>query len=189
VEEKHDEPSYQNIPFGVDGKYGTSNVRNKINAWFTGAAAATAENLSDNARLRQFTVKNNATQDLGTGPASASGRTDGLSKPVNVPDPTGLDVAFALSYGEAASFISTSSTLGGATEDSAEAAAANFAKLQTNDGSNPNYDKFWLRSPGTDATDESVLSYNGRVFQAPVDGSAGGGLIYPALWVRTAIFD
>jgi hypothetical protein len=35
----------------------------------------------------------------------------------------------------------------------------------------------------------AILDYDGKVFQAAIDGSSGGyGLLYPALWVDDAIF-
>ncbi len=140
--------------------------------------------------MRRHTVKNTAAAALGTGTAGRAGKTDSFSKPIEEPDSTGLDVAFALSYSEAANFISKEYAWGGgATEPSGTIASENFAKMQI-PGDDYKYDKLWLRSPGTDSAMASTLGSKGRVFQAGIDGTIGGnGLIYPALWVDMAIFE
>ncbi len=100
------------------------------------------------AQLRRFTVKNTALEEIGTGAASEEGAADGLSNPIEEYDSRGEDVAFALSYGEAANFVSKSYTWGGGgSHNSGSAAAANFEKIQI-PGDSVSFNKIWLRSPG-----------------------------------------
>jgi hypothetical protein len=149
-----------------------------------------AGSLIETANLRAYTVKNNATNMLGTGPKSASGLTDSFSKPIAEFDSRGSDVAFALSYGEAAGFSSKSYQWGGGTADqNNEAAVNNFAEL-TIPENGEGYDNMWLRSPGGSDNTASALFANGRVFQTFIDGTNSEyGLVYPALWVDQGIFN
>ncbi|MDR1735889.1 MAG: hypothetical protein LBR85_03350 [Oscillospiraceae bacterium] len=180
-----DNPDYQATAFGTSNAYGGSAVRNKINDWFTGAASVDADNLAADANLRKFTMKSNAAVQTGTGTAGPGGKGDSFSKPVAQGAPSGLDVAFALSYSEAANFISDEYGWGGDNFTPSDTPAqSNFAKLQLPEGS-----QFWLRSPGSDSDMAASLSQSGRVFQSAVDGSNGGlGLLYPALWVDSSVF-
>jgi len=189
---RYGDPAWQYTYFGPNTKYNGSEVQNKINSWFAGTAAAAADNLSANARMRNYTVKNTALNEIGSGTIPA-GINDGFSKPVNEPDRAGLNVAFALSYGEAANFISQSySWDGGQSAASNGIAKSNFAKLRIPSGSKA-YDSFWLRSPGNQTVSPftaSELDSTGRVFQKYIDGFGGEyGLVYPAVWVQTTIFD
>ncbi len=184
-----DNPVFQYSNFGSNGDYFGSTVRARINDWFRGEADGDADNLPENARLRSFTVTNDALNALGTGAANSSGKDDGFSKPYADRDSKGLDVAFALSYGEAVGFVSKTYAWGGGAEgNSVQEAAANFGSLQM-PGGDPRYNQLWLRSPGTAESMASSLSTSGRVFQTPVNDTREYGLIYPALWVYSDIFN
>ncbi|MDR1706288.1 MAG: hypothetical protein LBS19_16635 [Clostridiales bacterium] len=184
-------PSYQFTAFGTTNNYNTSNVRRKINDWFMGTADASAEVLPENARLRSFTVRSDAPAALGTGAASAAGKDDGFSKPSAIKDPRGSDVAFALSYGEAASFASKAYAWGGGadSQNSVQAAADNFAKLGIPTDDTNKYNRLWLRSPGSTSDMASSLSQSGLVFQTPANDTEQCGLLYPALWVQSDVFN
>jgi hypothetical protein len=177
-------PDYQAGVFGTDNSYDNSRTRQKINDWFMGSASA--DKLPANANLRSFAVKSDALTKTGVGTAGPGGKDDSFSKPTDSVDPAGQDVAFALSYGEAANFISNQYGWGGDNvSDSTQAAQSNFAKLSIPEGN-----QLWLRSPGTTSDMVSSLSASGKVFQAGVDGTTGGnGLLYPALWADSDIFD
>ncbi|MCL2487637.1 MAG: FIVAR domain-containing protein [Oscillospiraceae bacterium] len=186
------DPAWQQTSYGSTKNYNTSTARDKINEWFRGTAASAADNLGANANLRNHTVKNNAANTLGSGTVP-SGYNDGFSKPIAEPDRTGLDVAFALSYGEAANYISKRYDWdGGASAESSQLAKNNFAKIVIPAG-DKTHDSLWLRSPGNQTRSPFTaceLDYTGRVFQKYIDGFNGEyGLIYPALWVNSAIFD
>jgi hypothetical protein len=183
--DQRENPDYQATIFGTANGYGDSAVRKKINDWFTGAAKEDADNLAADANLRKFTVKSDAAAQTGTGTAGTDGKTDSFSKPSGEAASSGLDVAFALSYSEAANFVSDEYGWGGDNFLPSEAPAqSNFAKLTMPAGS-----QLWLRSPGSTPDMASSLSQSGKVFQAAVDGSNGGsGLLYPALWVDSAAF-
>ncbi|MDR1664424.1 MAG: hypothetical protein LBR83_05835, partial [Clostridiales bacterium] len=149
------DPALQYTEYGATNDYGSSAVRQKINQWFTGETPLT--------NLRAYTVKNNAAAMLGAGTKNASGLTDSFSKPSAEFDSRGTDVAFALSYGEAANFLSKSYQWGGGTANqNNEAAVNNFAKLSIpEDGEG--YDTMWLRSPGGSDNTASALFASGRV--------------------------
>jgi hypothetical protein len=187
------ESEWQYCNFGTTNSYKDSIVRNKINDWFKGVAQNAADNLPANAPLRDFTVKNTALEAIGTGTVGTLGINDGFSKPIAEPDRTGLDIAFALSYGEAANFISKSYSWGGGqSAESPALAQINFDKIII-PTENKSYDKVWLRSPGhtIDKTPTaSELNFDGKVFETYVDGTNGEHcLIYPALWVDSRIFN
>jgi len=189
-----DDPNWQYTSFGSTLNYMTAanSIRMKLNAWFNGTAQGEAEKLPANARMRNFTVQTNISQALGTSswPASVN---DGFSKPTRTLLPTGDDIAFALSYGEAASFVSLLHFLRGvyiANQPSSNMAQANYAKITI--PTSHAYYGMWLRSPGDLPNTAAFLSNNlsqavpGRVFQ---DTLTGRGLLYPAVWVDEYIFD
>ena len=164
-------------------------VRNGINDWFNGRAGGTADNLAANARLRSYTVQSNAVSVIGTGSTTAS-LTNGFSQPSTVAMSTGNDVAFALSFGEAATFLSKYYFVRSALTQSSNAiAATNYDKITI-----PQVNLYcygmWLRSPGDISNTASAIDYIGRVFQMRVDpaGNSERGLVYPALWVNSNIF-
>ncbi|MCL1903714.1 MAG: hypothetical protein FWF94_04785 [Oscillospiraceae bacterium] len=183
----NDIPSWQHTPFGSTNVYSSSKVRTEINNWFQGTNTGDADNLADDAKLRNFTVKNTALAEIGSGPVSA-GFNDGFSKPIEESDRTGLDVAFALSYGEAANYISEIYALGGGTpENSSQIAQDNFKRIEI-----PKGFFCWLRSPGISSDTASSLEFYGRVFHASIhdsDEDSEHGLVYPALWVDSRIFN
>ena len=97
--------SWQTILFGTNTTYTTSNVYAKINAWFSGTNSKYGDNLGANARLRKFTVENNAKTVPGTA-SDTEGVTNGFSNPTDTKRATGKDIAFALSFSEVVNFVS-----------------------------------------------------------------------------------
>jgi hypothetical protein len=171
-----------------------------INNWFNGRAKASGlvDNLSPFARLRQYTVLSNAIVTLGTSCTDAS-LINGLSLPTIYQVGVGEDVAFALSYGEAANFVSGSHFMRGkgySNHFSNAFARANWAKiiLPINISG---YDShcMWLRSPG-DVSGTAAVTHTyhkitdelwGRTFQEYTNASHC--YVFPALWVHQDIFD
>lgn len=179
------DPFWQRVIFGTNNNYATSYLRNKINEWFRGIAPAAADNLPADAVLRDYTVQNTALAAIGSGPVPA-GINDGISKPIDQHDGVGYDVAFALSYGEAANFISLEYAWdGGVNTPSNSIAQSNFAKI-TIPSDVAGYDGIWLRSPGNNSNYASNLWKTGRVFQMGINDLS---LVYPALWVYSNIFE
>jgi len=121
--------------------------------------------------------------------ATAASMSDGFSKPTNIKLPSGKDIAFALSYSETASFCSSVHDVrGGPPEyvDSSAIAKANAGKLDIPLNYGP-----WLRTMG-DLPNEAGILHNQspcgpRAFQQ--QDSNKFGLVYPALWVDSSIFD
>jgi len=190
---RHDhygDPFWQYTAFGSSNKYVGSTVQAKINNWFNGTnLSGTMDKLSANAALRDFTVKNTALGELGSGPVtSGAGIDDGFSAPLAEAASTGDNIAFALSYGEAVNFVSESYMWGGTMNtESTVVAKANFAKIAIPTGGTQ-YNSLWLRSPGNNASTASILSTDGRVFPQYIDNS-GCALVYPALWVKSSMFN
>jgi len=134
--------------YGNNYKYVGSYVQTIINEWFTGSS--TAQILPANANLRNYTVKNNITQTIGTCCDLAKSKTDGLSKPIAEPDRTGLNVAFALSFSEAYNYVSNTGffrNITPAMQESPAVAKANYALLKKYTASDRVY-AIWLRSLG-----------------------------------------
>jgi len=185
----YNDPAWQNTNYGTTNIYRDSRVRLSINAWWNGTAAGIADNLSNNARLRQFTMQNNAVNVLGTWDSETGGLENGFRKPSHTSIPSGSeDVAFALSFTEAANFISkrysTNST--GSTQNSNPIAVKNFEKLII-----PKDKPYglWLRSPGSSSSTAGVVENTGNAFQFHLSSTIEQGLVYPALWVKTSIFN
>jgi len=120
------------------------------------------------------------------------GLTDGFSKPTANYIPSGYDVAFALSYGEAVNFCSKTyfiRNMNPSYQTSSAIADKNYGKISI-----PSTSRFgmWLRSPGDLSYTAGILSgipNSGRVFQFHLDPNSGEyGLVYPALWVHQDIF-
>jgi len=190
------DPAWQHTSFGSSTHYMTAqnSIRWKINDWFNGTAPGEAESLPVNARLRNFTAQSNAGQVLGSSTWSPA-LNDGFSRPTHVLVGTGNDVAFALSYGEAANFVSLLHFLRGmyiANQPSSDIAVANYAKISI--PTSFAYYGMWLRSPGDLPQTAAFLSSSfsqvvpGRVFQSYINTSDVRGLLYPALWVDEYIF-
>ncbi|MCL1816262.1 MAG: hypothetical protein FWG43_01490 [Clostridiales bacterium] len=174
---------FQNMYFGSTSGYMASTVRTKLNDWFNNRSAV--ESLSASARLRQFTVVNNATSVLGSGSSDSGGLTNGFSKPTATQAGTGDDIAFVLSFGEAANFISKmyNVTAGGGNDPSSALAIANFNKLKAYTPE----EYIWLRSAATNGITATELHHQlGRAFQILLDTHTA--LVYPALWVHSAVF-
>jgi|GEM_PF-1115338 len=187
-------PAWQYTGFGTTNRYMTAqnSVRWKLNDWFNGTAQGEAEKLPANARMRDFVVQTNLSQAIGTSAWSPS-LHDGFTKPTPFQVGIGDDIAFALSYGEAANFLSLLHFLRGmyiANQPSSDIAQANFAKISI-PVSNP-YTGMWLRSPGDVANTAAFMSSHanamghGRVFQEFITDVRG--LLYPAVWVDEEIF-
>jgi len=174
-------------------------VRRWINEWFNGTSAV--ENLANNARLRQYTMQNNAISTPGTSSTSA-GLSNGFSKPTNTYAPTGTDVSFILSFGEAANFISEYRFVRDripSTEQSPYVAARNWAKIYIPMYTTSDFSTCcgaWLRSPGDLAGTMGALANDyppsrGRAFQLYIDHALTRetGYVYPALWVEQGVFN
>ncbi|MDR0797674.1 MAG: InlB B-repeat-containing protein, partial [Nitrososphaerota archaeon] len=188
---RYGDPTWQYVPYGSSNTYTSSNVRNNINAWFNGVAMGAADNLSTNARLRNYTVQSNALSVLGTSCNPAMSLNDGFSQPSSYQVGKGNDVAFVLSYSEAATFLSKTHDLRKSNpqmQPSNTNAAANYAKIAI-----PQLYCYgmWLRSPGDVSGTMGALTYTGRVFQqyASPGSIQEYGLVYPALWVSSSIFE
>jgi len=193
----YDNPDWQISKF-QSAVYKGSIPNNHINAWFNGNSSGEADKLADNARVRDFTVQSTAIHTPGTA-TSVGSLTNGFSKPTTYKSGIGNDVAFILSYGEAANFISNTyfQRINPANAESSPAAKANYAKIKIPDWKTVYY-FMWLRSVGDvqSSTLKSMGSLEGssrgsiitgRTFQEDITQS--GGLLYPALWVEQAIFD
>jgi len=206
ISQNADVPDWQYTPFGADTNYNSSSctLRSRLNNWFNGVAPGTGvNNLASNARMRNYTMSNNATSNLGTA-TSAGSQNTGFSRPtINSYARTGNDVTFALSFGEAANFISNSCFLRGplGRVPSNEIAQANMAKIYIPDlaptGTTiATATGAWLRSPGdvnnTVGALGSIPSDWGRAFQINIQFILGtveeAGFAYPALWVEQGVF-
>jgi hypothetical protein len=159
--------------------YVGSVIQGNVNAWFTNSGS---NGLANDARLRRFTVENNATAKLGV--YQSLDAAEGFSAPTSTVNGNADNVAFLLSFQEAASFVSWSWYSGSApSTTSAAQAIANWQKLNHNNDSN-NQNRTWLRTAASDGA--SQLSFQGEVGSSPVNTSFG---MRPALWVKTAVFD
>ncbi|MDR0493264.1 MAG: hypothetical protein LBH74_06480, partial [Nitrososphaerota archaeon] len=163
-------------------------VRNSINDWFNGNASVSVDNLPVNARLHSYTVQNNATSSLGSCNADVA-MFDSFSQPTSNRTGIGDDVAFALSFSESANFLSKTYNNSTGDQNSFFIAITSYNKLALHQlyayG-------MWLRSPGDSSETAGYLDSTGRVFQNDTDSDSGSsdyGLIYPALWVHSSIFE
>ena len=228
-----DDPSWQfNNGFGIDpdatNVYMESGVRMRINMWFNVsnysdgfAYTSPGENypvhvgeqdkLPYNARLRDYAVQGTTKYYVGSG-CVLQGMTDGLSRPTNYQCGIGNDVAFTLSFGEAASFLSLRHFLRDRTVNvggkevpeqetaSSDIAIANYNKLNLT-SMLPNRWGMWLRSPGEAKGYATNLDFApqspsqggpsmGRAFQAVANRPdyTFRGLSYPAMWVYPGVF-
>jgi hypothetical protein len=157
-------------------------VRSNVNAWFNGVAFGEVDSLPLGARLRGFTMRSDAVEVVGSCGVEVS-LFDGFSKP-SVLAGVGDDVAFVLSFGEAASFMSGSffdRNVG--FRSSSFVTAANYAKFSVPFVGGCGV---WLRSPGDLGSVVGCLGSGGRVFQSSTGGS---GFVYPAVWVHSSIFE
>ena len=199
---KFNEPEWQTPNFYTTS-YLTCYPRNAINNWFNSLVPNSVKQgidylpdfLPADARLRNYTMQHNAMGMLGTR-YTATTPYDGLSLPTQYQVGSGLDIAFALSYSEAANYLSITRTWKGITNAeyySPWQAAINFQKINFPVKAGWNF-AMWLRSPGSIATTASALLKDGYVHeldtvQKPLGASFGYGLCYPALWVGSGIFE
>lgn len=189
----YNDPGYQYLNYGTTNAYANSGVRNAINAWFAGTASGSyVDNLSGTARLRNYTVKNDAKTVLGTDNSASGGLNNGFSKPTALKLPSGDDVAFALSNCEFANFSSReyTSTTGGGVGESSQQAINNFGRLSI---PTTYIYGMWGRTPGSslDVVTAGALDAGGRAFRFNVSSAVNSerGLVYPAVWVDSAIFN
>lgn len=196
---RYGDPSWQYAPYAYSGsssEYSTSRPRGIINEWFNGGGYDAADRLPADARMRNFTVANNAFTVRGTAGGQAS-LTNGFSRPTTNYVRSGSDVAFALSYSEVANFFSKQYDVRGANpqvQTSSATAQANFNKIKMPDALyNTIFYTMFLRSPGDSLTTSTAggLISSGRVFQIMTDpnNTSERGLMYPALWVDSDIFE
>ena len=198
------QPDWQYANYGTSDTYKTptsSGVRNAINKWFKGTATNNADKLPLDARLRNYTMSNNASDLPGTANEAAS-LTNGFSKPNTYQDGMNDDIAFALSASEAIKFCSKMYRINSNfANNSVAPAPAKFNKLviPANGTYNGSYYSFgvWLRSAGTlkdgQKTGGIINGSDGDVFQFHLNhgtpsGNTESGLVYPALWVKSTIF-
>ncbi|MCL1803897.1 MAG: hypothetical protein FWG30_09765 [Eubacteriaceae bacterium] len=189
-------PAYQFAPFGVNNNYEDSSVRSYINRWFN-YQDGFPDFLSPFARIRDYTYENDALGVLGTGNSGNGGLANGYSKPTGSQYGDGIaDIAFALSFTEAANFMSyqyATSSAGGAAP-STPGAAANFSAFQSGGKGIPIADTYgmWLRNPGSNVgtiQTAGSLENNGRAFQANISPVGEKPLVFPALWVNADIYN
>jgi uncharacterized repeat protein (TIGR02543 family) len=165
--------------------YSISLVRDLVNNWFKNT-------LGSQARLRNFTVKSNALQDLG-----AFGNISyGISKPTTTAARTGDDVAFLLSFAEAAQYCSLQYAINTTNVAGSSAIAKNNFNMLTRPGSGVMKDFWWLRTAGHSATSvknaSSVGTHGGMLSDGTVYASSSQAAypyVRPALWVGSGIFD
>jgi len=198
------QPDWQHVNYGTSDTYKTptsSGVRNAINKWFKGTATNYADKLPLDARLRNYTMSNNASDLPGTANEGSS-LTNAFSKPTTYQDGMNDDIAFALSASEAIKFCSKQYRINSnKAGDSSAQAQAKFNKLNipANGTYNGSYYSFgvWLRSKGTlmdgGKTGGIINGNDGDVFQFHLNhgtptGNTESGLLYPALWVKSTIF-
>jgi uncharacterized repeat protein (TIGR02543 family) len=174
-----------------DNQYTFSTVRRDINNWYN-------YTLSSSAGLRNFAVTNNAMSHWGT---YGTTYVDGISQPLGAAAPNGDDIAFALSFCEAAFFCSTqyiSDWTTGTLVSSPKLASNNYLKLlpkYVNGGATPAY---WLRTPGTSYTLACCVAFQGQPSGTPIEVVMGRtnqnnitgvfGHYRPAMWVGSGIF-
>jgi hypothetical protein len=162
-------------------------VRGCVNAWFNGVASGEVDNLPVGARLRGFTMRSDAVEVVGSCGVEVS-LFDGFSRP-SVLAGVGDDVAFVLSFGEAANFLSLSFFDGNVGfRGSGFGACVGYAKLSVPFVGGCG---MWLRSPGDLGSVVGCLNSAGSVYQyfSGPHGEGEGGLVYPALWVHSSIFE
>ena len=155
------------IPYGLLDTSDPDNLRSKMNYWYDNA-------LDSDARMRSFTVGHDALTKVGTW--GDVDDPDGFSEPTGVA--VSSDVAFPLSYQEAANYLSyryytTSYQISSAT------AFENWQKLEYRDITTG------LRSPGSNPALAANLNTTGSVSNNNTHASY---VLRPAVWVHSSIF-
>ena len=188
--------------------YTRDNVSHDINCWFNFLEVKPSEDgintfydvLPANARLREYTVQHNALHTLGTRYTSTT-LYDGLSTPTGYQVGIGDNIAFCLSFSEAANYLCLTRNFPGATEVTTippPEAISNFNKIHIPKSNEGYYFAMWLRTPGShEKTECALLDYgytheldvlNTPAGNLPDNHAFGYGLIYPAVWVGEGIF-
>ena len=170
--------------------YADSIARKEVNNWYK-------NKLSSSSRLRSFAVMNNVMAHLGS---YGTFFVDGISQPIlTSQEPKGDDIAFLLSFCEAAFYCSTQYHLDwGVTtlKSSSKEAYNNYYKLLPRDAGIDISPAYWLRSPSKVYYAAGCVAYqggqpydltNGRVMSHTVIGTYGH--YRPALWVDSDIFE
>jgi len=194
----YNNPMYQSVPYGATVGYRSSSLRTTLNNWFNNRGGY-QDSLPPTARIRNYTVANSALGVLGTSCADISLR-DGFSSPSEFKAGFGDDIAFALSFTESAQFISNSQFMRGpvAHVESNPIAKMNYTRIRIPFWQQPNeYFGMWLRSPGDTPGQAAALCsgtyashpYDGKASQMGVSVSNHHGMLYPALWVDSSIFE
>jgi len=176
-------------PSVVGNDYGSPNnfLRQELNKWFNMATNGNADGrqvLAKDARLRNYTVQNNAYNTLGSSCTYPASLTEGFSRPTAYQSGEGNDIAFVLSWSEAASFCSISSRyrdIGTPVINSDPIAAANYGKLS-------NLYNIYLRSAG-ETSDMMATLFGGGIDTYGQVFQSDKAYIHPALWVHESIFD
>ncbi|MDR0471267.1 MAG: DUF6273 domain-containing protein, partial [Nitrososphaerota archaeon] len=162
--------------------YRISAIRNSVNNWFKNT-------LSGTARLRNFTVANDATTAIKLGGFPGAPVSSLASSPSSTMVANDDDVAFLLNFHEAALFCSEQYSTGPTTwAASSSTAQANYRQLDPGALT----DFWWLRTRGsTGNTACSVGSHSTAMHGTVYQSSLGSGYSYvrPALWVKSSIFD
>ena len=190
--------AYYAVPAKANVPYVSSALRDVVNGWFNPHTPFDNKKLPAKARIREFTVKNDATMKAG----AYNNINSGFSKPIPFYDDEGVDVAFVLSFGESVNYCSKEYL---PSNTSPAPAPANFNKINTN--SIPGYNQnpqgaYWLRTLGSINDTQSspqqgttcVTLSNGLNHEMKSTGHGGAGvpdccLVYPAVWVHESIFD
>ena len=194
----YNDPNWNWMPFcttpgNMPISYERSYVRNNINDWFNGTNQV--ENLDKHARLRDYAMQSNAFFAQGTVNDPKKSLYDGLSLPTKYQVGVGNDIAFALSFSEAAQYCSQQSYLGGpAYKESHEYAKKNYKKINI---PNKMQHFMWLRTIGGCYNGYAGALYNeyypqsaGAVNQSANTNTGNScGYAYPAMWVKSAIFN
>ena len=175
----------------------SSQARARVNEWMQNTSD-TADNLARDARVRQFTVQNNSLTSLGfpvplpDSPPSedAYGRFDGaFSHPLPV-FASGIsgseDIAFLLSVGEAARFISTTwQDINGSANNSNPLARQNWDNLALDVA---NHRSWWLRTSFFESSG-CMVANNGSVGSGSSIGGTNYNPLRPAVWVHASFFE
>ena len=169
--------------------YNISDVRNMVNNWFKNT-------LNKSARLRNFTVTSNAVDMKVAGSLGYFANISaGYSTPTGIKASTGDDIAFLLSFSEAAMFCSRQYATTTTTYTTSPALAVkNFVKLTPPGPEVHMKDFWWLRSEGHLAGSTKNACSVGT-HATPMTGcvyasssQAAYPYVRPALWVNSGIF-
>jgi hypothetical protein len=170
-----------------NNNYMVSKARDMVNNWFKNT-------LYSGARMRRYSMKTNAVQQMGF----YADLTGGHSQPTTTYTNTGDDVAFLLSFSEAALYCSTMYATSTTTLNTSSAIArSNFNKLNIIVQTPAfQHNTWYLRSPAANSSSYAQISSVGGHNNYIPEGSAwcssvqaGYPYVRPALWVDSAIFD